>query len=942
MNKLKKILALMLVLSMLCTLSLTALTGCNEGTGEDETTEGTAETTTPSGEESTGTPQAPATGKADYGVSVTSEGGLPLSDVTLLVYTDSTLSTLAGYGSTDEDGKATVSLDAGKSYSVVVAEAPDGYSAEESYPMVSGTVTEIALSSSVITDDTDISNVSYKLGDIMRDITVTTTDNETLTLSEVLKEKDMVLLNFWYVDCSACRTEFPVMQSVYEEYKDRVEIIAVTPYDSLIDAKSFKESFGLTFPVASIDTDLPSAFEVTGYPTSVIIDRYGMITIIEVGAITTERPFRAIFDRFSGEDYKQEIYKDPSVLTPKEKPNVEMPASDEVAAALGTQNLGITYSPETDKDSAEYSWPFVIGEKNGETCIKPSNAGVEDSFAILYATVELKKDQVLAMDYFASSEKGADILYVLVDRRDIYQISGESTGWKTCYPFVAPEDGTYELSLCYLKDGTDSVGEDLVYVKDLRVETVADIDVATYIPRNVATHLKEDGFGYENYATIVYNETDGYYHVGTENGPLLLASMMNASLFTGNSASVWSTVYNGDAALYDEMVDYFSYASNASLYGYCPVTTKLREYLEKVAENFGIEQTENEWLQMCCYYDAYGTNGEQLEDPTKGLWYHSAFDAKEGKDNVVSYDRPIMPRGLWYEFVPERSGAYRITSYSDEQVDAWIFTRDGKLYHEYDGGERLFTDLINCSMVVYLEAGTPYYIDIAYEDIYCVGSFNFEIKYLSEKTEVFMLASPGFWTFYESEDGVTDTGHLIVGGIDVKLGDDGYYHELRADGTLGSIVYADFSSPTNVFERTSIKEMAELTHSFNGAMSEDDQWVLDFIEIFEEDGLTYQEGFKIEWGDEYEQYMESLKVDEVAAGKYHGTGKDYTDVVKKYIDKMLPTSTATPELEGCVAVTAELAEALQALMDKFSFQAENSWTKLCYYYQYVGPDAAAE
>ena len=38
---------------------------------------------------------------------------------------------------------------------------------------------------------------------------------------------------------------------------------------------------------------------------------------------------------------------------------------------------------------------------------------------------------------------------------------------------------------------------------------------------------------------------------------------------------------------------------------------------------------------------------------------------------------------------------------------------------------------------------------------------------------------------------------------------------------------------------------------------------------------------------------------------------------------------------GCVAVDAELAEALWKLMDKYTFEGvEFSWLKLCYYEQY--------
>ena len=38
-----------------------------------------------------------------------------------------------------------------------------------------------------------------------------------------------------------------------------------------------------------------------------------------------------------------------------------------------------------------------------------------------------------------------------------------------------------------------------------------------------------------------------------------------------------------------------------------------------------------------------------------------------------------------------------------------------------------------------------------------------------------------------------------------------------------------------------------------------------------------------------------------------------------------------------MAVTERLAEILQLLMDKYTFEnVDHSWTKLCYYYDYLG------
>ena len=89
------------------------------------------------------------------------------------------------------------------------------------------------------------------------------------------------------------------------------------------------------------------------------------------------------------------------------------------------------------------------------------------------------------------------------------------------------------------------------------------------------------------------------------------------------------------------------------------------------------------------------------------------------------------------------------------------------------------------------------------------------------------------------------------------------------------------------------------------------------------------------WGDSYAEWEEVYKLDEVLNEIYHGPGADLTDDIQEYVSKMITNS--APELEGCVLVDAELAQLLQALMDKYTFEGvKNSWTKLCYYYKTIG------
>ena len=704
MNKFKKLLSLALAFALM--LSMAACGG------------EVAETTEAAGDESAAT--------ANYTVSVESMGGMVLSGIDVYVYADSTLADLKQYGETDENGEVSFVMPESGDYAIVLSGMPDGYSVEESYTF-SGTKAELKVASQLIAGE-NLSGATLGLGDVMYDFSVLTPSGETVTLSKMLEEKDMVMLNFWFSTCGPCANEFPYMEEAYQLYQDKVGIIAMDPLEQDQAVEAYQASMGLTFPMAACPAAWSATFNISGYPTSIVIDRYGVICLIEVGGITSLRPFTSIFETFTGDDYEQKLYTSVSELITNVKPTYEMDTSENIAAVLNSGDIEVTYRAE-EGESAEYCWPFIQTEKNGEVCFKASNQEIEDSYAILYADVTLKAGQAVGFDYMASTEQGADVMVVIVNDEDIYQISGvsEVEEWKSCYPWVATEDGVYEVALCYLKDESGNAGDDTVYIKNMRVVDEKNVDTESFIPRLAAT--TKDGFEY-TYVDVVLNEQDNYYHVGDENGPLLLANLMGYTQFS-EEQTVWDLAYDGTITLnghnyYEELVEFCNYASNSSLNGYCTVTKELAELLKIVAQVAGFDGTENEWLKICSYYQVYGSKDAQLEDPIKGLAPFCAYTAKEGKNvatNNFYYNRAILPRGLLAEFVPTRSGVYRITSRNESQdgVEGWIFSENREELYVYEQSERLYNDSDNVSMLYYMEAGTPYYIDIAFWDMYEVG-----------------------------------------------------------------------------------------------------------------------------------------------------------------------------------------------------------------------------
>ena len=275
MKKMRKSLFVLLTCIMLVATGL-LLTACDSGKNPD-------------GSEAGGTTGENTT----YTVSIKSAGGMAMSELDVYVYADSSLSDLKQFAKTDANGIVNFSLPASDNYAIAISGAPKGYDVQASYSFSNGTAV-ITLNSALITDD-DISTAQLGVGDVMYDFTVTTSSGEKVTLSEVLKEKKMVMLNFWYTTCSWCMTEFPIMSEVYESYKDEIEIIALDPLDGAAAVQAFQNTNQLPFKVADCPASWSTVFGVTGYPTSVFIDQYGVICLIESGAITSNSPFISAF-----------------------------------------------------------------------------------------------------------------------------------------------------------------------------------------------------------------------------------------------------------------------------------------------------------------------------------------------------------------------------------------------------------------------------------------------------------------------------------------------------------------------------------------------------------------------------------------------------------------------------------------------------------------------
>ena len=261
--------------------------------------------------------------KVTYTVRVLNPSGMAIANVGVYIYEDDTKAELEFYNATNEAGEISFEADKRDSYVAVLADVPDGLKAEEMY-LLTDLTTEIRLSAGIMTEDTEI---TYKLGDRMLDFTVTDTDGNQYSLYKLLEQKQAVILNFYYNGCVPCQMEFPYLQEAYEMYGDQVQFIAMNHMDKEADIAAFKKEHELTFPFAACEEKWKDVLNLTAYPTTVVIDRYGNIVLLHVGGIESAQQAKDVCAAVTGEDYVQKIYQNiEEIETTAEEGTVENPA----------------------------------------------------------------------------------------------------------------------------------------------------------------------------------------------------------------------------------------------------------------------------------------------------------------------------------------------------------------------------------------------------------------------------------------------------------------------------------------------------------------------------------------------------------------------------------------------------------------------------------------
>lgn len=608
-----------------------------------------------------------------YIISVTSAGGLALDGVRV----HAKLGGQTVMTGISQNGKIEMTVSA-NDYDLIVDESslPEGYFIPDGASFktqASKASAKIELPSRVI-NKTASSGTLYRLGDVMYDFSFTEVGGGRFTLSEVLAQKKAVMLNFWYAACIPCQSEFPAIEKVYKEYSDRLGIIALSNQDSANAIATFKRDHNLTFNMAPDQAGVTGLFGVTAFPTTVMIDRYGVVAYSYTSAETSESVWRSLFNKYTSDDYTQAEKPSEDDPTDFVKPqSTAMPPTEDIeAVALDASAVGkaTNFHAESNAKDAPYSWPWLVGERDGLNCVYASNAGQDFTYATMYFNVALQSSKMLSYDYDIKSESGNDVLFVFVDGSLVAEHSGNSEGWQTQLGvYVADRSSNVQVAFLYRKDQKQSVDGEVVAIRNIAVSDVRSASTAVD-QRTAATDgltLSSDKkYGVTLLEPQTAQNPDIFYKVAytDENGntsySILFADILNSTLWSEKHVGApridtpesFSTVASMYQISYWYLSNYqdrkqdddnfrlsFKYGSSSEVIDsyylqlfsdnkLLPVTKSLKTVLTSFAKEFcrsarkycaeknisykasSLEYYEDQWLELCFYFKHFGTPAE--------------------------------------------------------------------------------------------------------------------------------------------------------------------------------------------------------------------------------------------------------------------------------------------------------------------------------------------
>ena len=108
-------------------------------------------------------------------------------------------------------------------------------------------------------------------------------DGQTVSLAQF--KGDVVMINFWASWCGPCRQEMPLLDSIYKQYKDMgFTLLGVNVEPDSHSANAWLKKTPVSYPILyDPKSQVSQLYQVQAMPTTVIIDRQGVVRFVHNG-----------------------------------------------------------------------------------------------------------------------------------------------------------------------------------------------------------------------------------------------------------------------------------------------------------------------------------------------------------------------------------------------------------------------------------------------------------------------------------------------------------------------------------------------------------------------------------------------------------------------------------------------------------------------------------
>lgn len=120
------------------------------------------------------------------------------------------------------------------------------------------------------------------IGAVAPDFTLNTPEGKPVTMSEYVKGKKLVLIDFWASWCGPCRKEGENVKAIYADYHDKGFDVLGVSLDNNLEAwkKAIKDDgivWGQVSDLKGWESPMPELYNFSGIPHLVLVDGEGRI-----------------------------------------------------------------------------------------------------------------------------------------------------------------------------------------------------------------------------------------------------------------------------------------------------------------------------------------------------------------------------------------------------------------------------------------------------------------------------------------------------------------------------------------------------------------------------------------------------------------------------------------------------------------------------------------